>query len=43
MPVYKDKNGTWFAMIRYAEWDGKIKQKCNRGFSTKREAQAWER
>ena len=43
MPVYKDKNGTWFAMIRYTEWDGKTKQKCKRGFSTKREAQEWER
>lgn len=43
MPVYKDKNGTWYAMIRYKEWDGKTKQKCMREFSTKREAQEWER
>ena len=43
MPVYKDKNGTWYAMVRYEDWQGQRKQKCKRGFVTKREAQNWER
>lgn len=43
MPVYKDKNGTWYAMVRYEDWQGERKQKCKRGFVTKREAQNWER
>lgn len=43
MPVYKDKNGTWYAMVRYDDWQGQRKQKCKRGFDTKREAQYWER
>ena len=44
MPVFKDKNnGTWYVMSRYTDWQGNRKQKCKRGFSTKREAQAWER
>ena len=43
MPVYKDSNGSWYAMVRYDDWQGKRKQKCKRGFSTKREAQNWER
>gem|GEM_PF-260258 len=43
MPVYKDSNGSWYAMVRYDDWQGKHKQKCKRGFSTKREAQNWER
>ena len=43
MPVYKDTNGSWYAMVRYDDWQGKRKQKCKRGFSTKREAQNWER
>ena len=30
-------------MIRYTDWKGERKQKCKRGFSTKREAQDWER
>jgi len=38
MPVYKDKNGTWYAMVRYEDWQGQRKQKCKRGFVTKREA-----
>ena len=42
MPVYKDKNGTWYAMVRYEDWQGERKQKCKRGFVTKREAQNWE-
>ena len=44
MPVYKtEKNGTWYAMVRYKNWKGERKQKCQRGFATKREAQEWER
>lgn len=44
MPVYKnDKNGTWYVMVRYTDWRGERKQKCQRGFATKREAQEWER
>lgn len=44
MPVYKDeKKGTWYVMTRYVDWTGERKQKCKRGFSTKREAQEWER
>ena len=43
MPVYKDKNGTWYAMVRYEDWQWERKQKCKRGFVTKREAQNWER
>ena len=43
MPVYKDeKLGTWYVMARYADWQGERKQKCKRGFATKREAQEWE-
>ena len=36
MPVYKnEKNGTWYAMIRYKDWTGTNKQKCQRGFLTR--------
>lgn len=35
MPAYKDRNGTWYAMIRYTDWRGEKKQKCQRGFPTK--------
>jgi hypothetical protein len=44
MPVYKDdKNGTWYVMTRYEDWKGEKKQKCKRGFPTRKEAQEWER
>lgn len=44
MPIYKnEKNGTWYAMVRYKDWKGERKQKCQRGFATKHEAQEWER
>ena len=40
VPVYKtEKNGTWYVMVRYKDWKGERKQKCQRGFATKREAQ----
>ena len=43
MPVYKnDKNGTWYAIVRYKDWTGQNKQKCQRGFATRREALEWE-
>lgn len=39
MPVFKDENkGTWYVMARYVDWTGERKQKCKRGFATKREA-----
>ena len=44
MPVYKNEdNGTWYVVTRYLDWKGERKQKCKRGFETKREAQEWER
>ena len=44
MSTHKDeKNGTWYVMVRYQDWKGEKKQKCKRGFATKREAQEWER
>ncbi len=43
MPVFKNKeNGTWYVMSRYVDWKGDRKQKCKRGFKTKREALEWE-
>ena len=44
MPIFKNEdNGTWYVMARYTDWKGERKQKCKRGFATKREAQEWER
>lgn len=44
MPVYKNEdNGTWYVLTQYVDWKGERKQKCKRGFETKREAQEWER
>ena len=44
MPVFKNEsNGTWYVMARYVDWKGERKQKCKRGFDTKRQAQEWER
>ena len=43
MPVFKNEsNGTWYVMTRYVDWKGERKQKCKRGFETKREAREWE-
>ncbi len=37
MPVFKNEdNGTWYVMARYVNWKGERKQKCKRGFATKR-------
>lgn len=39
MPVYKnDKNGSWYVLTRYLDWKGERKQKCKRGFATRKEA-----
>ena len=44
MSVYKDNiTGKWYAMCRYTNWQGERKQKCKRGFLTRREALSWER
>ena len=44
MAVYKDeKTNTWRVIYRYTDWTGEQKQTSKRGFTTKREAQAWER
>ena len=43
MSVYKDKDtGKWYSMMYYFDSKGKRKQKCKRGFATKREAIQWE-
>lgn len=42
--THKDeKNGTWYVMVRYHDWKGTKRQKCKRGFATRREAQECER
>lgn len=44
MSTHKDeKNGTWYVMVRYHDWKGVKRQKCKRGFATRREEQKWER
>ncbi|MDD6022234.1 MAG: site-specific integrase [Oscillospiraceae bacterium] len=44
MAVYKEeKTNTWKVYYRYTDWQGNRKQTTKRGFSTKRDAQAWER
>ena len=43
MPTYKADNGKWYAICWFTDWQGNRKQKCKRGFATKREAQEWER
>ena len=43
MPVFKNEaNNSWYVMARYTDWKGERKQKCKRGFQTRREAQEWE-
>ena len=42
MAIYKNDNGTWYVMIRYQDSTGARKQKCKRGFSTRKEAADWE-
>ena len=37
MAIYKtESNNTWYVMVRYQDWTGERKQKCKRGFATKR-------
>ena len=44
MSIYKDEQrGSWFVSVRYQDWTGERKQKVKRGFTTKKEASAWER
>lgn len=44
MPVYKDtERKTYYCKFSYQDWTGARRQKLKRGFSTKREATAWER
>lgn len=44
MPVYKDETaGTWYCQFYYTDFTGSRKKKKKRGFTTKREALAWER
>ena len=44
MAAFKNKeNSTWYVQFRYTDWKGERQQKLKRGFTTKKEAQAWER
>ncbi len=44
MAAYKESNtNTWRAVYRYTDWKGERKQTQKRGFTTKRDALAWER
>lgn len=37
MPVYKnEKNGTWYAMIRYTDWTGAKKTKVSKRIHNKK-------
>ncbi|MEA4852869.1 MAG: site-specific integrase [Christensenella sp.] len=44
MAAFKnDSTRTWYTIFRYTDWKGERKQKCKRGFATKKEALNWER
>mgnify|MGYP000864203891 FL=1 len=45
MGAYRDenKNGTWYCKFSYVNWKGQKLNKKKRGFSTKKEALAWEK
>lgn len=43
MPATKDANGTWTLQFYYKDWQGQNRKKKKRGFTTKKEAQEWER
>ena len=44
MSIHKDNaTGKWRVVYRYTDWTGETHQSSKRGFSTKREAQMWER
>ena len=39
MPIYKNQEtGTWYVICWYTHWTGERKQKCKRGFPTKKAA-----
>lgn len=39
MSTHKDeKTEIWYVMVRYHDWRGEKKQKCKRGFATKRKS-----
>lgn len=44
MSIYKNQDtGTWYVICWFTDWKGERKQKCKRGFPTKRAAVDWER
>lgn len=43
MPAYKTDHGTWYVSFYYRDMNGKNIKKKKNGFSTKKEALAWER
>lgn len=44
MPIYKNQDtSTWYVICWFTDWKGERKQKCKRGFPTKRAAADWER
>lgn len=44
MSIYKNQDtGTWYVICWFTDWKGERKQKCKRGFPTKRAAADWER
>ena len=43
MGAYKDKGGRWYVSVRYKNWLGEPSRKTKRGFTSKRDALAWER
>ncbi len=44
MPIYKNQEtGTWYIICWFTDWKGERKQKCKRGFPTKKTAIEWER
>ena len=43
MGAYKDKGGRWYVSVRYRNWLGEPSRKTKRGFTSKRDALAWER
>ena len=44
MAIYKNQDtGTWYVICWFTDWKGEHKQKCKRGFPTKRAAADWER
>ncbi len=43
MPAYKDADrGTWYVQFYYEDWTGTRRKKKKRGFSRKKDAEAWE-